>query len=51
MPQICMPQTNFFITFVDRIFTTLFECPFTKVFDVTGASPAMSCLYRAGNAD
>jgi hypothetical protein len=49
--QFCMPQTNFFIMFVDRIFTTSFERLFTKVFDVTGANPAISCLYRACNAD
>jgi hypothetical protein len=24
---------NFFIIFVDRIFTTFIECPFTNVFD------------------
>ena len=41
----------FFIIFVDRIFTTLFECLFTNVFDVIGASQANSCLYHAGNAD
>jgi hypothetical protein len=28
---------NFFIIFVDAIFTTLFGRPFTKVFDVIGA--------------
>jgi len=42
---------NFFIIFVDAIFTTLFACRFTKVFDVTGANPASPCLYRACNAD
>jgi hypothetical protein len=41
----------FFIIFVDRIFTTLFERLFTKVFDVTGANSAFSDLYRARNAD
>jgi hypothetical protein len=41
----------FFIIFVDAIFTTLFERLFTKVFDVTGAYQASSCLYRACNAD
>jgi hypothetical protein len=40
-----------FIIFVDRMFTTLFEWPFTNVFDVIGQSPAISCLCRAGNAD
>jgi hypothetical protein len=48
------PQSGrhfFFIIFVDRIFTTLFERLFTKVFDVTGANSAFSDLYRARNAD
>jgi hypothetical protein len=44
-------RANFFIIFVDLIFTTLFERPFTKVFDVPGANSAFSCLYRARNAD
>jgi len=43
--------TNSFIIFVDRIFTTLFERLFTKVFDVIAAKPPISCLYRACNAD
>jgi hypothetical protein len=42
---------KFFIIFVDRIFTTLFECPFTNVFDGTGTSSAIACLYLARNAD
>ena len=41
----------FFIIFVDRIFTTLFECPFTNAFDVIGPKRAGACVYRAGNAD
>jgi hypothetical protein len=41
----------FFIIFVDRIFTTLFERLFTKVFDVTGAMCGNPCVYRACNAD
>jgi hypothetical protein len=45
------PSRFFFIIFVDAIFTTLFERPFTKVFDVTAQSPTISCLYRACNAD
>jgi hypothetical protein len=45
------PPQQFFIILVDAIFTTLFERPFTKVFDVTGAKPGNSCLYRARNAD
>ena len=42
---------NFFIIFVDAIFTTLFERLFTNVFDVTSANAAISWLYRASNAD
>jgi hypothetical protein len=41
----------FFIIFVDAIFTTLFERPFTKVFEVIAQSATISCLYRACNAD
>jgi hypothetical protein len=40
----------FFIIFVDRIFTTLFEPPFTNAFDAAAPIAAISCLYRAGNA-
>jgi hypothetical protein len=42
---------NFFIIFVDAIFTTLFERLFTKLFDVTSANPSGSCVYRACHAD
>jgi hypothetical protein len=41
----------FFIIFVDAMFTTSFERLFTNIFDVTGANPAISCVYRACNAD
>jgi hypothetical protein len=41
----------FFIIFVDAIFTTLFQRPFTNAFDVTGADAANSCVWRAGHAD
>jgi hypothetical protein len=41
---------NFFIIFVDRIFTNLIEPPFTNVFDAAAPLAAISCLYRAGNA-
>jgi hypothetical protein len=44
-------RQNFFIIFVDAIFTTLFERLFTKVFDVTGANPSGCCVYRGCNAD
>lgn len=40
-----------FITFVDAIFTTLFERLFTNVFDVIGANRANACVYRVRNAD
>jgi len=49
--KIRAPQKNFFIIFVDAIFTTLFERLFTNVFDVIEASPANTCVYRACNAD
>jgi hypothetical protein len=45
------PPENFFIIFVDAIFTTLFERLFTKLFDVTGANPSGCCVYRACHAD
>jgi hypothetical protein len=44
-------RQNFFIIFVDAIFTTLFEPLFTNVFDVMAQTSAFACLYRAGNAD
>jgi hypothetical protein len=44
-------RKNFFIIFVDAIFTNLLERLFTKVFDVIRANPWSSCLYRACNAD
>jgi hypothetical protein len=37
----------FFIIFVDAIFTTLFERPFTNVFDVMAQTPAPACVYPA----
>jgi hypothetical protein len=44
-------RENFFITFVDAIFTILFERLFTNVFDVPAESVANPCLYPACNAD
>jgi hypothetical protein len=41
----------FFIIFVDAIFTTLFEHPFTNVFDVIAQTIANPCPYPTGNAD
>jgi hypothetical protein len=34
----------FFIIFVDVIFTSLFERPFTKVFEVIAQSATIPCL-------
>ncbi len=45
------PAKIFFIIFVDGIFTTLFECPFTNVFDVTAQTQVFPCVYRRCNAD
>ena len=42
---------NLFIIFVHAIFTTLFMCLFTNVFDVVARTPANSCVYRMCNAD
>jgi hypothetical protein len=42
---------NFFCIFVDRMFTTLLERLFTKLFDVTRAMRTIACVYRACNAD
>jgi len=42
---------NFFIIFVDAIFTILFERLFTNVFDVIAQTTANHCLYPMGNAD
>jgi hypothetical protein len=49
--QIRLGTENFFIAFVDRMFTSLIEPLFTNVFDVVAASAAIACLYRACNAD
>jgi len=40
-----------FIIFVDGLFTTLFECLFTNVFDVTAQTRVIPCVYRGCNAD
>jgi hypothetical protein len=44
-------RKKFFIISVDAIFTTLFEWLFTNVFDVIARIRAISCVYRARNAD
>jgi hypothetical protein len=38
-------RKTFFINFVDAIFTTLFERPFTNAFDVMARTPAFACVY------
>ena len=40
-------RKTFFIIFVDAIFTTLFERPFTNAFDVTARTCAFACVYLA----
>jgi hypothetical protein len=45
------PPEISFIIFVDRIFTTLVQRLFTNAFDVLTQSAAISCVYRACNAD
>jgi len=42
---------NFFIIFVDQMFTTSFERAFTNVFDAIDQNAAIACLCRACNAD
>jgi hypothetical protein len=42
---------TFFIIFVDAMFTTLFERPFTKVLEVIAQIAANTCVYRACHAD
>jgi hypothetical protein len=37
-------RKNFLITFVDGIFTTFVEWPFTNAFDAIRENPAMSCV-------
>ena len=46
-----LSRVNFFIIFIDGIFTTLFGSAFTKAFDDVAQSAAIACVYRAGNAD
>jgi hypothetical protein len=38
------PRTNFFIIFVDGIFTTFIEWLFTNVFDAVRENLAISCV-------
>jgi hypothetical protein len=50
-PTKSLPNKFFFIIFVDWIFTTLLEWPFTKLFDVTAQTTAIPCVCRPCNAD
>jgi hypothetical protein len=43
-------RENFFIIFVDAIFTTLLERLFTNVFEVIDAKSANCCVCRARHA-
>jgi hypothetical protein len=45
------PRKTFFTMFVDWIFTSFVERPFTNVFDAAAPMNAAACLYRACNAD
>jgi hypothetical protein len=40
-------RKTFFIDFVDAIFTTLFERPFTNAFDGMAQTPAFACVCPA----
>jgi len=42
---------NFFIIFVDRIFTVLIEPPFTNFFDRNAQNARIACVCRARNAN
>jgi hypothetical protein len=44
-------RQKIFSIFVDRIFTTSLQAPFTNVFDVIAAIAAIACLCRARHAD
>jgi hypothetical protein len=47
-PDEITSQEIFFIIFVDRIFTTLLEWLFTKLFDVTARTTGfLACIARA----
>jgi hypothetical protein len=38
-------RKTFFMHFVDAIFTTLFERPFTNAFDVMAQTAGFACVY------
>jgi hypothetical protein len=46
----CTAQKISFIIFVDGIFTTLIEPPFTNVFDAAAPIAAIACLCHERNA-
>ena len=45
------PVQNFFINFIDGMFTTLLERLFTNALDVIDAKSARDCVCRARHAD
>jgi hypothetical protein len=45
------PNSDFFIIFVDRIFTSLLQRPFTNDFDQLQRIDRAACLWRARHAD
>jgi hypothetical protein len=45
------PDKKIFTHFVDRIFTTFIQAPFTNAFDVIEPGNDVACVCRAGNAD
>ena len=45
MTRTMEPANNFFIIFVDAIFTTSFERLFTKSFDASNANAVNPCVY------
>jgi hypothetical protein len=50
-PIVARCQQNFFTHFVDRIFTTSLQAPFTNAFDVIAANADIACVCRAGHAN
>jgi len=44
-------RRSFFIIFVDRIFTSFLQQPFTKAFDAIVRIDMAACLCRTGHAD
>ncbi len=49
--KILQPREKPVITFVDGIFTTFIERPFTNTSDPTSQNAVIACVYRARNAD